>query len=307
MLCSVIMPLYNKAAFVEMAIRSVLDQSHAEVEVIVVDDGSRDSGADVVAAMDEPRVRLLRVANGGVSLARNRGIEVARGDLICFLDADDWYQPGYLAAVVAMAERHPEGAFYATAYRRIPDGSAEAQVGAAQAPAPFEVIEDGFYRLRFGSLFCTNSVAVRRRDLLPFAPYFPVGESLGEDLDLWFRLMERLTLVYCSTPLVAYRVAVSGSLVASNAVTALLPALQRLERRVQAGSVPAAMREAALWLVADARISVARSACLNGRRAYALRQLLGIRNGVRAKRWWVTLLMCVPGGRALVQCGKSWL
>jgi glycosyltransferase involved in cell wall biosynthesis len=307
MLCSVIIPLYNKAPFVEAAIRSVLTQSHRDVEIIVVDDGSLDNGAELVAAMNQPQIRLFRVPNGGVSRARNFGIEAATGELICFLDADDWYRPGYLETVVAMSTRHPAGAFYATGYERIPDGSQDAGVGVMSVSAQFEVVENGFYRLRFGSLFCTNSVAVRRAELLPFGPFFPPGESMGEDLDLWFRLMEKLQLIYCPSPLVAYRVAVAGSLVASNSVRTLLPALARLEKRALDGETPARMREAALWLVSDARVSLARTALLDGRRHAALRQLATIRRGPCAKRWWATLLMCVPGGMGVVERCKNWL
>ena len=70
---SVVIPLFDKAPFVEAAVRSALDNGPGVFEVIVVDDGSRDSGADIVAAIDDPRIKLIRKANGGVSSARNIG------------------------------------------------------------------------------------------------------------------------------------------------------------------------------------------------------------------------------------------
>ncbi|MBA5690089.1 glycosyltransferase family 2 protein [Rugamonas apoptosis] len=342
MLCSVIIPLYNKAPFIEAAIASILAQQHQAFEIIVVDDGSQDEGPALVRAIADPRLRLIQIPNGGVANARNVGIAHARGELVCFLDADDWYRPAYLATQVAMAQRHPSGTFYATAYLRIPDGAlppahwpalimppgpargaralawcqrlfTAARDGGrppkAVAPghggAAEMLIDDGYRRLRYGSLFFTGSVAVRRDELLRFAPCFPVGESMGEDLDLWFRLMERMPFAYCPTPLVAYRVAVSGSLVSSNPVTTLLPALRRLEQRVQRGEVPPRMRAAARWLVADARISVARTTLLSGQRRAALADLLAIPGGVAAKRWWVTLAMCLPGGGLLLRQRKK--
>src|SRR5689334_4485120 len=81
---SIIMPLYNRAKTVERAVRSVLDQTLRDFELIVVDDGSADDGADKVAAVDDPRVRLIRLGeNRGGNVARNTGIRDARGEILC--------------------------------------------------------------------------------------------------------------------------------------------------------------------------------------------------------------------------------
>ena len=82
----------------------------------MVDDGSSDGGAAVVEAIGDPRIRLIRQANGGVSRARNAGIAAAHGDLVCFLDADDWYGPTFLAVLAAMYQRYPQGSFFSTSF-----------------------------------------------------------------------------------------------------------------------------------------------------------------------------------------------
>jgi glycosyltransferase involved in cell wall biosynthesis len=91
---SVVMPAYNAARYIEEAVRSVLSQGWSNLEVVVVNDGSKDGTAAVVRAIADPRVRVIDQPNGGVSSARNAGIEEARGEFIAFLDADDALEPG---------------------------------------------------------------------------------------------------------------------------------------------------------------------------------------------------------------------
>ncbi|MCH5218717.1 MAG: glycosyltransferase family 2 protein [Muribaculaceae bacterium] len=104
---SVVIPAYNASEFVGECLESVAAQSVRDLEVIVVDDGSSDATASIVEAFarHDPRVRLLRVANGGVSRARNLGVEHARGRYITFVDADDALHPLALEAMLAVMER----------------------------------------------------------------------------------------------------------------------------------------------------------------------------------------------------------
>ena len=98
-LVSIVIPAYNGAATIDETLRSVRSQTYRALEIIVVDDGSRDNTADIVnnhAAVD-PRIRLIRVENGGVAAARNRGWQEARSDLIAFVDADDLWAPSKIA------------------------------------------------------------------------------------------------------------------------------------------------------------------------------------------------------------------
>lgn len=108
---SVIIPAYNAVKFLPEAIRSVLAQSHPVSELIVVNDGSVDGTAALLDGYSGDQFRILNVPNGGVSRARNLGLEVATGDFIAFLDADDTWHEDKVAAQIALMEEAPEVGF----------------------------------------------------------------------------------------------------------------------------------------------------------------------------------------------------
>ena len=127
-LVSVVMPVRDRADTVAAAVRSVLDQSHGHLELLVVDDGSVDASAQVVAAITDARVRLLHQAPGGVCRARNHALSSARGSFVAYLDADNRWDPEFLALMVAYLLETGAGAAYSalelrdrgeTAYRGV--------------------------------------------------------------------------------------------------------------------------------------------------------------------------------------------
>ena len=112
-LASVLVSCYNYAAYVADAVDSALGPTAAPVEVIVVDDGSTDGSAEVVRQRvgADPRVRLIEQANAGQAAAMNAAVEAARGEVLCFLDADDRFEPGKVEAVVEAFRAAPEAGF----------------------------------------------------------------------------------------------------------------------------------------------------------------------------------------------------
>ncbi len=104
---SVVIPTYNRCAFLREAVGSVLGQMFEDFELIVVDDGSTDATRDAVISFDDPRVRYLFQANQGVAAARNWGAASSRGGLIAFLDSDDVWLPDKLRVQVSHFDKHP--------------------------------------------------------------------------------------------------------------------------------------------------------------------------------------------------------
>lgn len=298
---SVVVPLYNKIDFVGGAVRSALDQEGAELEVIVVDDGSTDGGASVVAAIDDPRVRLVQQCNAGVSAARNRGIVEARHDIVCFLDADDFFYPGYLQLLRRMVESDPAAIAYATAFRNVDASQPLPEPPVIRCPPQYARMDDPYQSFIDNDRFATSSIAVRRRALQELAPPFQPGESHGEDLDLWFRLASHGPIVYSRAPLVAYRRQVPGSLASTQRAVDLLPAYRRLRQRLLGHAVPPALRASAWRLIAFEEVSLARLAYLQGRRLAAVTMLGRASRAGRSRYWWTTLMLSLLMPRSFAQ------
>lgn len=258
---SVVIPLYNKATYVIESLRSVLEQGAAVREVIVVDDGSTDSGPALVAelASGEPAVRLISQKNSGVSAARNVGIKAAREEFVAFLDADDWYLPGYLETMLALAHRYENAAMFCSGYvAKYSDGSE--RLGLLN-PVSFSTrgsLMSDFYRSwGKGSFTCTSAIVVRRNVLVQQNIWFPEGEKLGEDQDVWFRLAEQTAVAYSNQALVVYRMDVPGSATYDHTPLNTLPCYQRLQDRLIRGMVPPHLRRSARKLVASHVLNIA--------------------------------------------------
>lgn len=252
---SVVVPLYNKADYVVESVRSAVSQVPAPLEVIVVDDGSTDGGAERVEALKLPCVRLVRQANAGVAAARNTGIDAASGDWVAFLDADDRFEPGHLAELGRLANQFPSAGALATGYCRLSRNGTRTAVARPVGRA----LVDDFYawwsRLTFT---CASSIAIKIDLLNQHCIRFPIGERLGEDQDVWFRVAELAPVAYSDSTRVDYRLGVQGSATAATAhPTDLLPSYLRLAQRLRLGQVPMDMRLGARRLLGSHWLNVA--------------------------------------------------
>lgn len=201
---SVVMPVFNGAEYIREAIESLLGQTMTNFELIVVNDGSTDDSAAIVASYNDPRIRLIdRAVNLGLTITRNEGVSAARGEFIAMLDCDDVALPARLEKQLAYMQHHPEcGLLGSWFYLIDQNGQVEREQRVVFESAQIPV------NLLFHNVFGQSTVMLRR-SLLPEGPYreeFPPAE----DYDLWVRLADRHSVANLPETLVKYRIHPGG-------------------------------------------------------------------------------------------------
>ena len=202
----VVIPLYNGAAYVEGALRSVLEGSMLPRRIIVVDDGSSDEGPSLVKAMakEERRteITLIRQANQGPNAARETGRRFSGSPLIAFLDADDEWMPRKLEAQVDLMQRSGAGLVYC-GYRLI-DKDGRRILGARIVPPKLrgQVFDE---LLKENRISGSASAVLIRRSTLDAAGAFDSALRGSEDLDMWLRIARISAVDYVDEDLVRVR------------------------------------------------------------------------------------------------------
>jgi glycosyltransferase involved in cell wall biosynthesis len=198
-LVSIIIPSYNHAQYVGAAIQSVLDQTYDSVEIIVVDDGSTDNTRQVVGEFGEA-VRYIWQENQGLSAARNTGICAASGAFIGVLDADDLYDPEFVATSTAVLRVDPDAAAVYCAYQYVDKDNAPLPQQASRTVPPEQLHE-----ALLGGNFLVPLCLLVRKCAYEQAGLFDKTFQGCADWDMWLRLAQKYKIVGIDRPLVRYR------------------------------------------------------------------------------------------------------
>jgi glycosyltransferase involved in cell wall biosynthesis len=204
---SVVIPVYNKAPYLAKAIQSVKDQTYSDWELFLIDDGSTDSSAEVInesIAGFIGNIKLISQTNQGVSTARNNGVAASKFEFIAFLDADDWWEPGFLEEIASLINTYPNAAWFASDYFYVKHG--QKTVENKGLPLGFSSGYLDFIKT-YSSSFCALvncSFVVVKKDVFNQFSGFKKELSFGEDIHLWLQLA-------CSYPLAYSAKALSNS------------------------------------------------------------------------------------------------
>jgi glycosyltransferase involved in cell wall biosynthesis len=232
---SVVIPLYNKADSVMRAVSSAASQIDADFEIIVVDDGSTDSSAELVKIARVPRLRLIEQANAGASAARNSGIAAAEGKWIALLDADDCWSRDHLAGLLKAVEGSDVIAGFSNI--RLQSRAGEPLV---DPDVPAQKINDYFsFALSNGGYPISSSSIMALRDQLLAAGCFAEGIPAGEDIDMWCRLACRGPFAYTARLSSTYNDEGSPTRFGERSVFPIFA--QRFPELVSDGRLPAAL------------------------------------------------------------------
>lgn len=214
---SIIIPLYNKAAYIKNAICSIANQSFKEFELIIIDDGSTDNPLPPEAGTIEQRlfflddinsikdkIQIIRQHNKGVSVARNNGVKLARYDYITFLDADDWWESSFLLKMRDLINDFPEVGIYGCSYYIVKDNIARTAPLGLDPDFKEGVIN---YFSVYAKTLCmplTSISVVIPKSVFENENGFKPSIKQGEDFDLWVRIAAKYPVIFLNIPLAYY-------------------------------------------------------------------------------------------------------
>lgn len=200
-LISIIIPIYNGEKTIKNTIESVLKQSFTDFEIIVVNDGSQDSTLEILNQIKDERLRVFSYSNAGVSASRNRGLALARGEFISFLDADDLWTPDKLESQLRALQAHPQAAV-AYSWSDWVDESGQF----LRAGGHITVNGKAYEKLLVRDFVESGSNPLIRKQALDEVGEFDSSVTPAEDWDMWLRLAARYEFVTVPYPQILYRI-----------------------------------------------------------------------------------------------------
>lgn len=183
---SVIIPLYNKENFIENTIKSILNQTFQDFEIIVVNDGSTDKSEEKVLQFKDDRIRYFNKKNEGVSQTRNFGLTEANADFVAFLDADDYWYPSFLETMHHYCTLFPKQKVFAAAF--------EIETSKKVFPAAYSIRKTGdfefvnYFQASSKESVILTSGAVFKKSIFKKTGVFDPNIKSGQDTDLWIRI-----------------------------------------------------------------------------------------------------------------------
>ena len=222
---SVVIPLYNKEAYVLKTLNSVLNQTYQNFEVIIVNDCSTDNSLNVVQKIDDSRLRIIKHnKNKGLSASRNTGIKAATHPYIAFLDSDDQWDTIFLETIGNLIKEFPNEHVFATHYREnfkgkffIPKSNLP-----KSSKGKMLLVRD-FFKINLGRLILTQSCIVVHKSIFEKVGYYDEDVTFAEDIDFYVRCFCTYNLAYYNDVRHTKNAAIFGSISNSASYKKIFP------------------------------------------------------------------------------------
>lgn len=196
---SVIIPLYNKETHIEEAIKSVLNQSFEDFEIIIIDDGSTDGSLEEVKKIKDSRIIIFNQNNQGLSSARNSGIKIARANFIAFLDADDLWLPHHLNQLCNLINSYPDNGIYCIGYTQQKSNTIFHRAHFNDLPKNFKGVVPNFFKHSLQNCIAWISSVCIPMKIFKDVGYFDCEIFSEQDTDLYIRIALKYNVVLDNT------------------------------------------------------------------------------------------------------------
>lgn len=229
---SVVIPLYNKENYIETTLKSVLNQTFKNFEIIVVNDGSTDNSLQVVETFSDNRIHTIQQNNQGLSASRNIGISNSKGNIIALLDADDIWDSEFLNSIYRLYKKFPEAYLFGTNYlekyssRNIiePVKNIDLKLNGKDF-----IIEDFFSTNMFQPIVCPSSLAFKKE--VANSCLFNNKINYAEDVDFYLKCFVKYKLAYSYNTLVTHLVNIPNQITSLGIKNKTLPDLNYYETK----------------------------------------------------------------------------
>jgi glycosyltransferase involved in cell wall biosynthesis len=209
---SVVIPLFNKVDYIEAAVKSILDQTFIDYEIIIINDGSTDNSEALVLGFNDTRIQVFNQKNQGVSSARNLGIEKSKGNFIAFLDADDYWFPNHLEELSNLILDFPNCGIYCSRHKiRISKNHFQIPVYNGINKSFRGIVADYFFSNRPFRITWTSSLAISK-EIIAKIGGFTAGVTNGQDLELWTKIGIKYPVALTNKTTAIYNYNISDSL-----------------------------------------------------------------------------------------------
>ncbi len=200
---SIIIPLYNKEQFIENTLKSVLQQTYQNFEIIIVNDGSTDRSIELLQKYTDKRIQIIHKQNQGVSVARNNGIKLAKAQFICFLDADDYWYPHFLETFNMLIEKYKNQYVFSAAFEVETKWNTFKSMYSID-PTQNDLVVDFFEASKKECVLWT-SCAVFDKSVFEKVGNFDKTIKIAQDTDLWIRIGLHYPIVFTWETLAIYK------------------------------------------------------------------------------------------------------